>query len=211
MVTRRPPGLPELPPLRGIMPASLLDWDGEVAQVLFLAGCNWRCPFCHNPELVGREGEDMDWEEALAQLDRRDAWKTGVVVSGGEPTVHDSLAELCLLLKKRGRKVKLDTNGSRPAILSRLFEERLVDYVAMDLKTGFSDHAEVGGDAERVRKSMALLAEASSERKVRYEFRTTAVPAFVDVDALRELGSSMRGLPKWALQQFRPGRMLDSE
>jgi len=188
----------------------MLDWPGKLCSVLFLGGCNFRCPYCHNPELVeggGGEGA-LQWEDVAAFLEQRRGWIDGVSITGGEPTLHADLPLLCLRIRKMGFAVKLDTNGSRPRMLRLLLEKGLVDFVAMDLKTSLERYPSL------VRRpvdtgSIVESVEAILSSGVEHEFRCTVVPGCVDLDDLQSLARLIEGSSGLVLQQFRPQNTLD--
>jgi len=167
---------------------TLLDFPGKVACTVFLQGCNFRCPFCHNSDLLsGPARQPILWEELLRFLDKRRGLLDGVCITGGEPTLQKALPELLREIKARGFAVKLDTNGSRPEVLSRLLEDALVDYVAMDIKNGPSGYARTVGtavDLEAVTQSMRMLLAGCTD----YEFRTTVVEELHAAQDILEMG-----------------------
>lgn len=175
----------------GLIKFTLIDYPGRVACVVFTQGCNFRCRYCHNPELVYPHllQPSLPQEEVLAFLRRRQGSLEGVVVSGGEPTLQPDLLDFLAEVKQLGYVVKLDTNGSRPEVLRQALEKGLVDYVAMDLKAPLEKYAVVTGVAcepALLRQSMALLQSSG----VAYEFRTTydkEVLGEADIAALSEL------------------------
>lgn len=200
-----------IPPIRGFIESSLIEWPGRVASVLCLQGCNLACPFCHSGQLVSHQPpvESVPLEGVLAFLEDRRGWVDGVVVSGGEPTIHPGLPEMLQRLKAAGVGVKLDTNGTAPEMLSRLLDARLVDFVAMDLKAPLSAAryaAAAGGevDVEAVRASAALLLAG----RAGYEFRTTVCPAFVSLEDLEAMAESVAGARRYVLQQFVPATAM---
>ena len=153
---------------------TLIDFPGTPSAIVFTQGCNFRCRYCHNPELVYPHlfTESYTEEEFFAFLKRRQGTLEGVVVSGGEPTLHDDLPRFLADIKALGYKTKLDTNGSRPEMLEKLLTQKLVDFVAMDLKAPFEKYSlitEVDTNAAVIRQSMKLLEESG----VPYEYRTT--------------------------------------
>lgn len=175
-----------------------------MAAVLFTAGCNFRCPFCHNAELVlpekARELRLLDLDEVLAFLAERRGFLDGLVVTGGEPTIQEDLASLLTEVKRLGLLVKLDTNGARPEVLMDLLARRLVDYVAMDVKAPFERYPEFAGvevNLEDIRRSIALVREKAPD----YEFRTTVAPG-LRVEDLRAIGALLAGARRWFLQPF---------
>ena len=181
--------------IAGLQKMTLLDYPGKVACTVFLQGCNYRCPFCHNSELLCHDGEAFMTEEAfLAFLNKRIGLLDGVCVSGGEPTLYPGLEELLRRIKTLGFSVKLDTNGSRPDVLKTLVEKGLVDHVAMDVKNGPRQYAETTGipgvALERIEESLRfLLSDAVS-----YELRTTVVEPLHDETSLLEMGQWLQSL-----------------
>ena len=175
--------------ISGLQKMTLLDFPGKVACTVFLHGCNYRCPFCHNSELLeGRPEPLMTVEEFLAFLKKRVGLLDGVCVSGGEPTLSPDLQDLVVAIKELGYGVKLDTNGSRPAVLKALVAEGLVEYVAMDIKNAPSRYAQTCGvskiDLAAIEESAAFLMSGAVES----EFRTTVVSPLHDVAAMEEMG-----------------------
>ena len=197
----------------GYIPTSFLDYPGNTAAVVFFAGCQFRCPFCHNPELVfpGAEIERIGAEHILADLKKRAPFLDGVCVTGGEPTLQSGLLPFLREIRSLGLKVKLDTNGARPDVLERILAEKLADYAAMDLKAPEETYSLAcgrDGDATLlplVRKSIALLLRGA----VPFEFRTTLVPGLHRIEDAPLLGRMAEGAPLFVLQNFRPGNTLD--
>ena len=177
----------------GIQKLTLLDYPGKVACTVFLGGCNFRCPYCHNAELLGDAEPVMTVEELLAFLKKRRGILDGVCITGGEPTIHKELPELIRGIRELGFSVKLDTNGYRPEVLGRLLEEGLVDYVAMDLKNGPDSYGETVGlpgvDLERIRESVGLLCRSGIE----FEFRTTVAKPL-------HSGETLTSMANWLLE-----------
>ena len=166
--------------LGGLLKFSLIDYPGKMAAVLFTQGCNFRCPFCHNPELVvpGLFHDPMDLQEAFSFLERRRGQLQGVVVTGGEPTIHTDLLPFLARIKAMGYLVKLDTNGSNPKVLRAIMGENLIDYWAMDIKSSPESYEKAVGvpiDIGKIRESIKAIKTAGVE----YEFRTTALKPFV--------------------------------
>ena len=181
--------------ISGLQKMTLLDYPGKVACTLFLQGCNYRCPFCHNSELLDHAGEPFMTEEAfLAFLEKRVGLLDGVCVSGGEPTLYPGLEALLRRIKALGFAVKLDTNGSRPDVLKTLVEKGLVDHVAMDVKNSPRQYGETTGISgvalNRVEESLAfLLTDAVS-----YELRTTVVEPLHNEASILEMGQWLQSL-----------------
>lgn len=200
-----------LPPIKGYLPSSLIEWEGRISCVVFLPGCNFRCPFCHAAALVvaADKTETIPFESVAARLRANEGWIDGAVVSGGEPTLHKNLRDLILALRELVPAIKLDTNGSNPAVVEALLAEGLVDFVAMDIKAplgeGYSRAAGVPVDCGAITASIRLLRECG----VAHEFRTTVVPCLhtaADIVAIAQLLGSGERL---VLQQFAPLNCLD--
>ncbi len=195
----------------GFIKTSLLDWDGHVVASLYLPGCNFRCPFCHNKDVVLDPGsfDEVSFSEVEEFVRSNAEFLDGVVVTGGEPTVHKDLPDLLRKIKGLGMKVKLDTNGTDPDMLRDLIEAGLVDYVAMDLKAPlnekYDDLAGVSVDLGRIKRSIELLETSGVE----HEFRTTVVPILLSAQDVEAMAAYIGGTKKFALQQFRPERTLD--
>ena len=187
---------------------TLLDFPGRVACTVFLGGCDLRCPFCHNFELVdGTARPVMDEEELLAFLQKRQGLLDGVAVTGGEPCLHRDLPELLRGIRALGFAVKLDTNGFHPQMLRLLLEEGLVDYVAMDIKNSRSKYAQTAGlsgiGTEPVEESIAvLLGFAAQNSGFDYEFRTTVVKELHEAADFEEIGRMIEGATRYFLQSF---------
>lgn len=199
--------------LTAIQKFTVLDYPGQVACIAFTPGCNMRCGFCHNPEFVLperiRELQESFIDEAtfLRFLDERQGLLDGVVVSGGEPTIWRELPAFLQNIKKRGFLVKLDTNGNNPSMLKQLLKEKLVDYVAMDVKTSLAEYSKlVGGGvkAENIAESIELLKIAG----IPYEFRTTLVKEIHSETVLKSMERLLNGAKRYYLQTFRPGHTL---
>lgn len=200
--------------LSAIQRFTMLDYPDRVACIAFTPGCNMRCGFCHNPEFVLpdkiRELQaDFIAEETFFNfLDKRKGLLEGVVVSGGEPTIWRDLPDFFRKIKERGFLAKLDTNGNHPAMLRKLLEEKLVDYVAMDVKTSLVEYPKlVGGTvkAEHIEESIALLKAAG----IPYEFRTTLIKEVHTEEVLQDMAELLSGAERYYLQAFRPGHTLN--
>ena len=187
----------------GLQKMTLLDYPEHVACTVFLNACNFRCPYCHNFELVtGDAPPVMETEELFSFLGKRRGLLDGVAITGGEPCLHPELPELIRRIRSLGFKVKLDTNGCYPDMLHRLLEEGLVDYAAMDIKNSPARYAETVGlkqvDLSPVRESVSLLMGSGID----YEFRTTVVDELHDEADFAEIGQWIRGAKRYYLQAF---------
>lgn len=182
-----------------------------VSCVLFLPGCNFRCPFCYNHILVKQPEklETVPWERVERYLVGKKDWIDGVVITGGEPTIHRDLKPLLAKIRNSMFKIKLDTNGYRPEVLEELFAEKLVDFVAMDVKapleSSYSKAAGVDIDLNLIRRSIGAIIGSG----LPHEFRTTVVPGIHTAEAIDKIGQALKGANKWAIQQFVPGQADD--
>ena len=190
--------------IKGLQKLTLLDYPGRIACTVFLGGCNFRCPFCHNGGLALGDDADgiMSTSELLAFLDSRRGRLQAVCISGGEPTLHRDLPELISEIKSRGFEVKLDTNGTNPEMLSSLIVDGLIDYVAMDIKNSPEKYAlttGVNSDFNAVRESAALLMQG----RVDFEFRTTLAKELHSAEDMEIIGKWLSGSEKYFLQTYR--------
>mgnify|MGYP000016028661 CR=1 FL=1 len=202
--------------LKGWVRTSLIDYPDHIATVLFTGGCNFRCPMCHNVDLVLRPETlpDISVAEVLAYLEQRAGRLTGVVLTGGEPTLQNNLAEFLSDVQALGYAVKLDTNGYRPGVLSDLLRQRLLDYVAMDVKAPPEKYAEIAGVPDLAIDRIARSLDALRDGYVAYEVRTTVMPWLTgdDIAALAQWLAARfppHGPRHWVLQPFRAQHTLD--
>ncbi|MBE0599004.1 MAG: anaerobic ribonucleoside-triphosphate reductase activating protein, partial [Desulfuromonadales bacterium] len=184
--------------IKGFQGTSLLDFPGRIASLVFFGGCNLTCPFCHNPTLVLDPDQHPDIPAAalLEELRERRSFIDGVVVTGGEPTIDPGLLPFLREVKGLGLLVKLDTNGLAPQVLEKALAEKLVDHIALDLKTAPQRYGELHPgpiDPSALRRSIDLVLAAGVE----YELRTTCVPGLVEESDIRALGELARGARKW--------------
>ena len=196
--------------LGGLQKSSLIDYPGKVSCVIFLSGCNFDCPYCHNPDLAKGSPECPSWldDKTLYDLlERRKGLLDGVVISGGEPTLQKDLVLLCQRLKQMGYAIKLDTNGSRPQVIKTLIDEGLVDYIAMDIKTDpfhYSPLIKKEWNPVRLFLSIQIIMESA----LPYEFRTTCVKPIVDEIVIKDISKTIRGAMLYALQRFHNTEIL---
>ena len=197
--------------IRGFIETSLLDWDGKITSVIFLPYCNFRCPFCSNGILLDDPDSlpEITLDRIGAFLKERKDFIDGVVISGGEPTIHPWLPELAEKLKAIGTLVKLDTNGSNPNHLTTLITNHLIDYIAMDLKAPLDGkYRSAAGqevDLKAIKQSIKLIMGSGID----YEFRTTVIPTILDEAEIESMAKAIAGAKKYALQQFVPEHTLD--
>ncbi|MBQ9228042.1 MAG: anaerobic ribonucleoside-triphosphate reductase activating protein [Eubacterium sp.] len=189
--------------LHGIQKMTLLDFPGVVSCTVFLGGCDFRCPFCHNFELVdGTAQPVMDDSELIAFLESRKALLDGVAITGGEPCLHRELPQLMERIRSAGYKVKLDTNGYHPERLKEILDAGLADYVAMDIKNSPEKYALTCGletvDMEKITESIALLMNGSTD----YEFRTTVIHELHEAADFEKMGAMIQGAKRYFLQRF---------
>ncbi len=193
----------------GLQEFTLIDYPEHIACIVFTIGCNFRCPYCYNRELVLDLLKPMNEKKIFDFLHKRKGKLEGVVITGGEPTIHSDLKEFIKKAKDLGYLIKLDSNGSNPKVVENLIEENLIDYLAMDVKTSLSNYSKAAGvgiDKEKIRKSIQLIKEIKE-----HEFRMTVVPRLVDKEAIKKIGGLVEGGKKFYLQQFEPKNTLNSE
>lgn len=201
--------------LGGLQKLTLLDFPGNVACTVFTVGCNFRCPFCHNSSLVlpGELHEEgvVSVEEFYQFLDKRKGRLDGVAITGGEPLLQPDIEEFIRTIKEKGFKVKLDTNGSYPEKLKKIVDEKLVDYIAMDIKSSLDEYGRAVGltnaPVDQIKESIELLKNGDVE----YEFRTTVVKELHSVGVFEKIGELIEGTKKYYLQRFEDsGELIDS-
>ncbi|MFA7223071.1 MAG: anaerobic ribonucleoside-triphosphate reductase activating protein [Bacilli bacterium] len=188
----------------GFQKISLVDYDRKISCTLFTAGCNFRCPFCHNSDLViyAKNAEYIPFSEILDYLTKRKGMLDAVVITGGEPTLMPDLIEKMIAIKNLGYKIKLDTNGTHPDILKNLVESHLVDYVAMDIKNSYDGYPKTTGVKDINMKPIIESINYLLSGVVDYEFRTTLVREFHNDDEIRMLGKLIQGARRYFLQHF---------
>ena len=198
----------------GFEKTDLINYPGLVASTVFTCGCNFRCPYCHNPEFViqGSDetyfGETYTEEEILSYLTKRRSLLDGLVISGGEPTLHKDLAPFMRRVKDMGFKIKLDTNGSRPEVLKDLISQNLVDFVAMDIKAPLEKYHLLGfTDTKAISMSIDIL--EGLDDLVDHEFRTTCPKSILEVSDFAKMADLIGEKAKWYLQPFNPKKTLD--
>jgi pyruvate formate lyase activating enzyme len=186
----------------GLLKFSLIDYPGKVAAVVFTAGCNFRCPFCHNPELVLPElfNPSFEVDDILAFLEKRKGQLQGVVVTGGEPTIHNDLPDFLSRIKSLGYLIKLDTNGSRPDVLQDVIDRKLVDFLAMDIKSSLENYCKATGapiDLSAIKESISIIKGSGCE----YQFRTTLLKKVVSESDLLDIMKLVGDAREYRLQK----------
>ena len=194
----------------GLQKMTMLDYPGKVACTIFTYGCNFRCPFCHNATLVIDEASLIPKEEVLSYINKRKGILDGVVVTGGEPLLQNDIIDFLRELRESGLLIKLDTNGSYPEKLKEIIDLGLVDYVAMDIKNSRDKYEITTGtkiDIKKIEKSVQIL----MENRVDYEFRTTVVKEYHEMDDFYQIGEWLRGAKRLFLQPFKDSENLIGE
>ncbi len=199
--------------IKGFAKSTLIDWEGKVASTIWIAGCNLRCPYCYATDLVLNPAKlpTIPLEEVLDFLKEKKGWIDGVVICGGEPTIHSDLPQFIQNFKKIPIAVKLDTNGTNPGLLKSLIKDGLLDYVAMDLKAPLnSKYNQAAGsevNLEKIKETIDVLLNCDLD----YEFRTTVCPVFIGKDDIIKMAGSVKSARKYILQQFKPGECMNKE
>ncbi|UCF59192.1 MAG: anaerobic ribonucleoside-triphosphate reductase activating protein [Candidatus Bathyarchaeota archaeon] len=193
--------------IKGVIDLSLADWDEKISSVLFLPSCNFRCPYCHNVSLVlhPETEETTSFEQVEEYLKKQRTWIDGVCITGGEPTLHGDLPDLCSKLKEAEFLVKLDTNGTNPMMVKALIETGLVDYIAMDVKAPLTVKKyskAIGINADRLLEKVKDTIRVLLASKIDCEFRTTVVPTLHEDKDIEEICRSIQGCKKYVLQKF---------
>jgi len=191
--------------IAGLQKHTLIDYPGKIAATIFVSGCNFRCPFCHNPELVLPEeikkNKKLPIKEVFSFLEERKGFLDGIVICGGEPTVHPDLDDFIFKIKKMGFLIKLDTNGYNPEMLEKLIDKKLVDYIAMDIKAPKEKYSKAAGrevDLSKIEQSIELLRNKAKD----YEFRTTLVPGLIEKEDVLEIVKWINLAKKYVIQNF---------
>ena len=202
----------------GVQKVSLIDWPGKISAVVFLAGCNFRCPFCHNPELV-----ESRIYASMPRISRMDFFKflksrkgllEGVSVTGGEPTINSDLLEFFEEIKKAGFLVKLDTNVSNSEMIKKLIDRKLIDYFAIDIKSSPEKYEKVSGvkiNIKNIEKCLNIIQKS----EIPFELKTTIVPSLINEEEIKKIKKWLENLgilekaKIYAIQQFRPDKTLD--
>ncbi len=199
----------------GLQKTSLLDYPEHISSIIFTGGCNFNCPYCQNSELLHPEKQEnsllvsrLSTEEILAFLKKRSGILEGVVITGGEPTIHSDLPDFIRQIRELGLKIKLDTNGTRPEMLQSLLKEHLLDYIAMDIKASSKHYEQAAGvpiTISTIQRSISLVMNSG----LPYEFRTTVVQELHTLPCFHQLGQLISGAELCYLQTFRDSETVN--
>ena len=194
--------------IAGLQNLSLVDYPGCLASTVFLQGCNFKCPYCFNPDLVKKNPKkNIDINHIFSFLEKRKGLLDGVVISGGEPTLHEELFPLCEKIREMGFFIKLDTNGSRPHVIKKLIQEGMIDYIAMDIKTDpakYSPLIQKNSNPGQILSSIRIIMASSLD----YEFRTTCIKPLINDSILERISMQIKDATLYALQQFQQTKVL---
>ena len=195
--------------LAGLQKTTFIDYPEKIACIVFTQGCNFRCGYCHNPELFENKEPVLSVPAFFEFLNKRKGKLDGVVITGGEPTLHGKdLIEFIKEVKSLGLLVKLDTNGTHPDVLQELLNENLLDYIAMDIKAPLAKYKTITQtdiDTKIIKKSIDMIMNSG----VDYEFRTTIVKSQLSVEDLRQIGELIQGAKRYYMQKFLATKILD--
>ena len=191
----------------GIEKSSFIDYPNNICTVIFTGGCNFRCPYCHNSSIVNNKGNKIGEGEIIDFLKGRKKFVDSLCISGGEPTIQKGLYDFIRRVKKEGFNIKLDTNGTNPDLLERLIDEKLIDYVAMDIKAPMEKYSSITQASvvlEDIRRSIHILLED----KIDYEFRTTICKELLSAKDIKTIAEEIKGCNTYALQNFKDGETI---
>jgi pyruvate formate lyase activating enzyme len=196
----------------GFQKNSLIDFPGKISSVVFTKGCNFKCPYCHNPELISFEKDEfiVDTDEIFDFLKKRKGFIDAVVITGGEPCLQKDIIDFAKKIKNLGFLLKLDTNGSRPEVVEKLLKENLLDLIAMDIKTLFNNYDDLTNEKnmeEKLKTSVSLIMNSG----VDYYFRTTCAPPFVTKENFSEVIAQIKGAKKYVIQKFNNKKVLNPD
>jgi len=196
----------------GFQKFSLIDYPGKICAIVFTSGCNFRCKYCHNPELVDPQKfpTPVREEKILSFLEKRKGKLDAVEITGGEPTLQHDLLWFIARIKEMGFLVKVDTNGSNPDVLEKLIDSKVVDYVAMDIKAPMERYYEVTNckfDINKIKRSLGLIMDSDID----YEFRTTVVGSQLLESDILKIAKLIKGARLYVLQRFIPTKTIDTQ
>lgn len=197
--------------IKGIHKTSLIDYPGKICSIFFSGGCNMRCRYCHNPELIKTRDEHpvVENDDAIAFVEKRRGLLDGIAISGGEPTLSRNLIPFLRSLRKTGVSIKLDTNGLKPRVIEHILGENLVDYIALDIKTSPEKYGDLTGRDDAFPYILQTL-RAIQSSGIDYEVRTTCIPTYVEFDDIQKIAREIVFVKRYYLQQFVPEKTLDA-
>lgn len=198
--------------IKGFTPTSLIDWPGKIAAVIFLAGCSFRCHYCYNPEFIDNPDsiEDLEDKVVFDYLKKKKKWLDGVVMLGGEPTIHKNFYKIVQRIKKMDLKIGVHTNGTNPKALEELIKDKMVDYFAMDIKAPLEKYKDIVDTDIKI----TLITDSINiikNSQIDYEFRTTVVPGLLGEEDIEKISKLLSGSKRFFIQQFQPGKTLNSK
>ena len=191
----------------GIEKSSFIDYPNNICTVIFTGGCNFRCPYCHNSSIVNNIGNKIKKDEIINFLKNRKKFVDALCISGGEPTIQKGLYDFICKIKHEGFKIKLDTNGTNPGLIKKLIDEKLIDYIAMDIKAPLAKYSSIIQAAvvlEDIRESINILLE----NRVDYEFRTTICKELLSIEDIKTIAGEIKGCNTYVLQNFKDGETV---
>jgi len=194
--------------IKGFIDISLIDWDQKITSVIFLPNCNLRCPYCYNASLVLHPEKlpTIPFHQIEAYLQKNKNWTDGVVITGGEPTTHKDLPNLCQKLKKLNLLVKVDTNGTNPKSIKQLLKKELVDYIAMDIKAPLTKQKYLNASGIQTEQLINKIKETKDiliKSTIAYEFRTTIVPTIHQPKDIQQICQQIKDCKKYVIQNFK--------
>ncbi len=194
----------------GFEKSTLIDYPDKIACMIYTIGCNFRCPYCHNPELVDETAKEITLDSVMRFLRKRKDLLDGVVITGGEPTMHEDLPKVMYRIKKMGYLIKLDTNGTRPAVIKNLIDRKLVDYIAMDIKSPLDKYSNTVARpvlSDTIKQTIKILMSGN----VDYEFRTTVVKSLLSPEDMENIGKEIKGAKRYYLQKYNDRKILNPQ
>jgi|SRR5690554_6874403 len=197
--------------ISGLQKTSLIDYPGKIVSIIFTQGCNYRCPYCHNSQLIPVNNTNDDYlpqDYLFSFLEERQGLIDGVSITGGEPTIQKDLVDLIVKIKSMDLLVKLDTNGSIPEVIEELINKKIIDYLAMDIKGSLKKYKQIAGkkaDKDSIKSSIKLILNSD----LSYEFRTTVVPTLHERNDFYEIRELIKGADRYFIQNFRPANTLN--
>ncbi len=197
----------------GLQKTSAIDYPGQLTAILFTQGCNLKCPYCHNPELISLKSDspEFDKEKFFSFLEKRKNILDAVTITGGEPTLQKDLISFIKKIKDMNYLIKLDSNGLKPKILSRLINHNLLDYLAVDIKLPAELYGKLDAqmDLDKIKNNLQETIEIIEKAKLDYEFRTTVVPGLHSKSSFERTVKQIKGCQKFYIQNFRPHKTLN--